>query len=180
MELALLQHSQQFGLRRSVQVADFVEKNRSAVRELELAAPRRDGAGERALLVAEQLALDQFSRNAAQLTFTKAPSKTAGLVNVSGQQFLARSGFAGQEHRASDRAAMVACSITCSNAGLDPIIFAGRPFTKSLVLVAQAGLFVAFFSARKHAVPAQRLFEKIVSPGAVASTASAIVACRRS
>ena len=45
-----------------VHVADLVEEQRAAVRLLELAAPLLRGAGERALLVAEQLALDQLAR----------------------------------------------------------------------------------------------------------------------
>ena len=62
LQLAVLQDAQQLGLRRFVQVADFVEKDRAAVGQLEPAAPQRRRAGERALLVAEQLALDQLGR----------------------------------------------------------------------------------------------------------------------
>ena len=62
LELAVLQDAQQLGLRRLVQVADFVEKDGAAVGQLELAAAQRRRAGERALLVAEQLALDQLGR----------------------------------------------------------------------------------------------------------------------
>ena len=43
-------------------LADLVEQHRAAVGELELADPRRLRAGERALLVAEQLALEQLGR----------------------------------------------------------------------------------------------------------------------
>ena len=41
LELAVLQHAQQLGLRRLVQVADFVEEDGAAVGQLELAAPQR-------------------------------------------------------------------------------------------------------------------------------------------
>ena len=41
------------------QLADLVEEERAALRRLEGALPGRDGAGERAPLVAEELALDQ-------------------------------------------------------------------------------------------------------------------------
>ena len=62
LELALLQHAQQLDLRREVQLADLVEEQRAAVGQLE--APLLGGvrAGERALLVAEQLRLDQVVR----------------------------------------------------------------------------------------------------------------------
>ena len=40
LELAVLQDAKQLGLRRFVQVADFVQKDRAAVGQLELAAPQ--------------------------------------------------------------------------------------------------------------------------------------------
>ena len=60
LDLALLQHAQQLRLRAQAHVADLVEEERAAVGLLELADLLRGGAGERALLVAEQLALDQL------------------------------------------------------------------------------------------------------------------------
>ena len=63
LELALLQHAQQLGLQLQRDLADLVEKHRAAVGQLEPADPLADGAGERALLVAEQLALEQAGRN---------------------------------------------------------------------------------------------------------------------
>ena len=64
LELALLQHAQQLDLRRQVDVADLVEEQRAALGQLEAALLARLGAGERALLVAEQLRLDQACRAA--------------------------------------------------------------------------------------------------------------------
>ena len=64
LELALLQHAQQLDLRRQVDVADLVEEQRAALGQLEAPLLARFGAGERALLVAEQLRLDQASRAA--------------------------------------------------------------------------------------------------------------------
>ena len=54
-EFALLQHAQQLGLERRRYLADLVEQQRAAVGELEASGPLADGAGEGALLVAEQL-----------------------------------------------------------------------------------------------------------------------------
>ena len=59
IDLALLQGAQQLDLRLERQLADLVEEQRAAVGLLELADALVDGAGERALLVAEQDALDQ-------------------------------------------------------------------------------------------------------------------------
>ncbi len=58
-ELAVLQHVQDLGLQRLRHLADFVEHDGAVLRELELADARRGRAGERAALVAEQLAFEQ-------------------------------------------------------------------------------------------------------------------------
>ena len=62
LELLLLQHAQHLGLRLQAHVADLVEEDRALVGLLELADLPIGGAGERALLVAEQLRLDQLVR----------------------------------------------------------------------------------------------------------------------
>ena len=59
LEALLLQHAQQLGLRGGRHVADLVEEQRAAVGLLEPADAAAIGAGEGALLVAEQLALQQ-------------------------------------------------------------------------------------------------------------------------
>ena len=61
-ELRVLQHVEQLGLERRLHLADLVEEDRAEVRLLELADARRRGAGERAFLVAEQLAFEQLRR----------------------------------------------------------------------------------------------------------------------
>ena len=70
LELTLLQHPQQLHLGGEVDVADLVEEQRAALGELEPPFLARLGAGEGALLVAEQLRLDQAVGSAAQLTLT--------------------------------------------------------------------------------------------------------------
>ena len=60
--LALLQHAQQLGLQVRRHLADLVEQQRAALRHLEQAFLVHRRAGERALLVAEQLRLDQVLR----------------------------------------------------------------------------------------------------------------------
>ena len=64
LELLLLEHAQQLGLKIEPHLGDFVEQQRSAVRALERAFDALDRAGERALLVTEQRALDQALRAA--------------------------------------------------------------------------------------------------------------------
>src|SRR5438874_700569 len=62
LERALLEHAQQLGLERRRDLADLVQQQRPAVGQLEAAAAHPVGAGEGALLVAEQLALQQVLR----------------------------------------------------------------------------------------------------------------------
>src|SRR5216117_4194925 len=60
LELLLLDGAQELRLRLERHVAHLVEEERAAVGRLELPLAPRDGARERALLVAEELALDQL------------------------------------------------------------------------------------------------------------------------
>jgi hypothetical protein len=71
VDLALLDGAEQLGLQPHVHLADLVEQQRAAVRLLELADAPGQRAGEGALLVPEQLALQRFSGMAAQLTLMK-------------------------------------------------------------------------------------------------------------
>ena len=59
---ALLQHAQELHLHLAGELADLVEEQGAAVRELEATGLLRDRAGERAALVAEELALEQVLR----------------------------------------------------------------------------------------------------------------------
>ena len=70
LELVLLQHAQQLDLQLRTHAGDFVEEDRAAVGRLEAAGLVVDGAGERALDVAEQFAFEQASARAPQLTRT--------------------------------------------------------------------------------------------------------------
>ena len=62
---ALLQDAQQLHLHRQAHVADLVEEQRAALGDFESALAGGDGAGEGALLVAEQFALEQLGGNGA-------------------------------------------------------------------------------------------------------------------
>ena len=63
-EFAVLQHVEELGLQRRLHLADFVEHQRTGVGLLELADPRRRGAGKGSTFVAEELALEQLGREA--------------------------------------------------------------------------------------------------------------------
>ena len=62
LELALLQHAQELRLRREAHLADLVEEQHAAGRQLDLARLGLLRARERAALVAEQLRLEQLLR----------------------------------------------------------------------------------------------------------------------
>ena len=64
LELPLLQRAQQLRLQRERQLADLVEEERAAVGQLHLALLEADRAGERPLLVAEQLRSREVFRSA--------------------------------------------------------------------------------------------------------------------
>src|SRR5208283_3309123 len=96
LDFALLQHPQNLGLHGQRHVADFVEKDRAAVAELELADALGRRAGEGAFLVSEQLALDQILGNRGAIDRNKGPGGTmAVLENAPRHEFLAGAALAG-------------------------------------------------------------------------------------
>ena len=111
LELLLLQHAQHLGLRLQAHVADLVEEDRALVGLLELADLPIGGAGERALLVAEQLRLDQLvgDRRAVDL-HERAVAAQALAVDRARHQLLADAALAPDQHggvgrrRLADRA----------------------------------------------------------------------------
>src|SRR5581483_2923615 len=100
LELLLLEHAQQLGLEVEPHLGDFVEQQRTAVRALERALDALDGAGEGALLVAEQRALDESlgERGAIQLN-ERAVAALALRVNGAREELLTRARLPLEEHR---------------------------------------------------------------------------------
>ncbi|MCY1408334.1 hypothetical protein D9M71_236540 [compost metagenome] len=100
LDLAVLQGTQQLGLQAQRQLADLVEEQRAAVCRLEASATVGGGAGESALDVAEQLALGQRLRQGSAVDLHQrlvvAPRVA---VQAAGEQLLADSGLAEQQHR---------------------------------------------------------------------------------
>ncbi|MNT22109.1 hypothetical protein D3C72_1574830 [compost metagenome] len=94
-----LQHAQQLGLYGQRQLADFVEKQRTAVGQFELAAAFTDGAGKGAAHVAEQLALYQgIGQGCAVEADHRLVGTARGLVDGLGDQFLADPGFPSDQY----------------------------------------------------------------------------------
>ena len=99
-DLAFLDRAQQLGLQVRLEVADLVEEQRAAVGQLELADALLDRAGERALFVAEQRALDQLARNRRDVDGDERRLGVRRLaMQQAGEQFLAGAAFAEDQHR---------------------------------------------------------------------------------
>jgi hypothetical protein len=95
LDLALLEHAQELGLKRGLQVADLVEKEGPAVGELEAPGLRLGRASEGALFVAEQLALDQRGRECGAVDGDQRRVTTrAPRVERPGEELLAAAGLA--------------------------------------------------------------------------------------
>ena len=87
-------------LRIQRQLADFIQEQRAHVGPLEPALPRFVRAGEAALLVAEQLRVDQLARNRAAIDAQERPAvPVAAIVNRARNQLLAGARFAQDQHR---------------------------------------------------------------------------------
>ena len=96
----LLQEAQQLDLQRQRDVADLVEEQRAAMGELDLALGGLDRAGEGALLVAEQLGLEQVLGDRGAVDRDEAAAAApARLVDAAGEQLLAGAAGAEQHHR---------------------------------------------------------------------------------
>ena len=103
-ELALLQNPQQLGLHFERDVTDLVEEQRAAVRQFEPASPARDRAGERALLVSEQFALEQAGGQRRRVHPDERPlAPRTEVVDRARDQLLAGARFAEDQHRAVGR-----------------------------------------------------------------------------
>jgi hypothetical protein len=100
LELLLLEHAEQLGLQLWRDVTHLVEKQCPPVRQLEAAALLGDGAGEGALFVAIQFALQEARGDGRTVQLDEgAALARAQVVNGAGDQLLAGAGFAPNEHR---------------------------------------------------------------------------------
>ena len=98
--LAGFDGAQQLGLRFRAQVGHFIQEERTAIGQLELAAPRLVRTGERALLVAEHLRLDQLARDGRAVDAHERAdrARATAACSAAGHQLLARTALAGDQH----------------------------------------------------------------------------------
>ena len=95
----VLQHAQHLRLRGEAHVADLVQEERASVRLLELSRAIRDRAGERALHVTEQLALDQLRRNRRAVHLDERSLRPrAQRMDRTSDELLARAVLPGDQH----------------------------------------------------------------------------------
>src|SRR5262249_39752197 len=95
-----LDGAEELRLERGVEIADFVDEERSAVRLLEEAAVLRERAGEGAALVSEELALDQRRRDGGAIEDDERPrGARPGFVERLGERLLARARLALDDDR---------------------------------------------------------------------------------
>jgi hypothetical protein len=101
---ALLEETQELGLQVAGHVSDLVEEHGSPVRQLEGPPPQADSAGERAPLVAKQLALEQRVRNRRAVDSDERRRRARALaVDCPRQPFFADPRLAEKKQRAVGR-----------------------------------------------------------------------------
>ena len=111
LELPLLQDAEQLDLELGRGAVDLVEEDAAGVRGLEPAGPVVDGAGERPLDVAEQLALEQaLGQGAAVDADVGAGVARAEVVDGAGDQLLAGPGLADDQDAGARRGDLAASS----------------------------------------------------------------------
>ncbi|MDT4845116.1 hypothetical protein FQZ97_790940 [compost metagenome] len=99
LEGALLQYAQQLDLHRQWHIANFIEEQGTAVGQLEAPGAAGDGAGKRALLMAEQLAFQQLGGNRATVDRHERRFAALGVVvQVARHHFLAGTRFPEDQH----------------------------------------------------------------------------------
>ena len=100
LDVLVLQHAQQLDLHVGRQVTNLVEEDRRGVGELEASDLARQGSRIRTFLPAEELALDQRRGNGRAVDADHGPGAApAQLVNLRGEQLLARASLTEEEDR---------------------------------------------------------------------------------
>ncbi len=169
---ALFQHAQQGALHRQGQCRDFIEKQGAAAGRLEVADFVADGAGERPAAVAEKLRFDQALRDGSAVDRHEwLAARDAVVVNRPGEQFLARTRLADQQHAAPDLGELGGRLEQLLHADrLADQIVKGRALGKLLGHHALGAHRVALlqgpFDFEQHVVELHRLEQVVVGPRA--------------
>src|SRR5260370_31223925 len=99
LEFTLLKDTKQFRLQLKWDVNDFIEKQRTLVRQFQPANFLRNRAGEGSSLVSEQFTLQEACGNGCAVELDKIPFvATAAFVNGTRDEFLTRPCLAEQNH----------------------------------------------------------------------------------
>src|SRR5438034_8727829 len=99
LELLLLEDPEELRLEVERDLADLVEEERAAMGHLEAPDLLRDGSGERAPLVAEELALQETRRDGGAIDLDEGSlTAAASVVDGARDQFFPRAGLAEDEH----------------------------------------------------------------------------------
>ena len=99
LELSLLQDAQELRLQLQWNVANFIQKQRSLVRQLNPANLLNDCTGKSAALVAKQFAFEQAAGNSSTIDlYERAVLAVAAIVNRTRDEFLAGSRLSQKEH----------------------------------------------------------------------------------
>src|ERR1700687_3301224 len=97
-EFALLQDPQEPRLQFQRDIPNFIQEQRSVIRQLKPADLLRDRTREGSALVTKKLALEQTTRNGSAVHFYRvAPFSPATIMNCTRDQFLAGAGFSQQQ-----------------------------------------------------------------------------------
>ena len=100
LEFTLLQHAQELGLDMGRHLADLIEQNGTPVSQLETPLALGQRAGESALFVAEELALDEILRDGRAVDLDERPVGPGALaIDGPRHQLLAGAAFTLDEHR---------------------------------------------------------------------------------
>ena len=143
MDFLVLEEAQQLRLDVEADVADLVEEEGGAVGGAEDAGKRRLGARERALAIAEQLALQHVLRDGGAVERMQRPvGAVRGAMNHPRQHLLAGAGLAGEQDRQRRRGDAPGDGQDLRRALRDPEALGvpferlGRPQRGALLLVA--------------------------------------------
>ena len=156
LELPVLDRAQQLGLPLQRHRTHLVEQQRAAIGELEAAVAIGGRAGERALAVAEELALPDLERHRRAIDLDEGGRRASGeRVQATGQQLLARARLAGESTTASTGAAASTIASACRHAALSPI--------RALPLVRDGAAQVAHLAPQRAAFerPLERELERV-------------------
>ena len=169
MKLAFLQHAQQLRLRAGVQIAHFVQKECSVIGQFKLAAARRGGTRESSFFMTEEFAFNQLRGDSRAIHFDeRTGGEGAQFMQVCGEEFFARAGFADQQHTRIGLCSHggLGNSAFKRGAGTDHARTGADDLTQFLILLPECCLRERILNCHQDAFAAERLFEEVESAGA--------------